>query len=298
MKRWLFVVVMAIAAAATLYYSERHKITNHVGPEVVLNAAAEVQKDVSHPVVQIVRLSDSEEIEIGNSIAQRYAHSGAWNEATDAPMEQYVNEVGARVASKAHRHFNYKFHYIPNSDFINAFALPGGQIFIGKGLMMLMDSEDELAGVLGHEVEHVDHYDCNERVALEERLKHIPFGELINLPIALFQAGYSKDQELEADRDGTALAVMSGYSPQGPVRMFQTFARLEREYIKKAESPQEELSQVAIQTIAGYFESHPKPEERVHQIQSLIASEHWPTHKEKPLKISVNQPKAEVAKQQ
>jgi len=297
MKRWLFVAVLVLAAAGALYYSERHKIPNRVGPEAVLTAAAEAQKDLSHPVAQVVRLSDAEEIEIGNSIARRYIHTG-WIESTDAPIEEYVNTVGNKVAARAHRRLDYKFHYVPDPDFINAFALPGGHIFIGKGLMMLMDSEDELAGVLGHEVEHVDHYDCNELVALQARLRNIPFGELINLPVALFQAGYNKEQEMEADRDGTALAVMSGYSPQGAVRMFQTFARLDREYVQKAESPQEELSRVAIQTIEGYFRSHPLPEERIHQIQSLIASERWPTRKEKPLKLQLGHAKAEVAKDQ
>ncbi|HEY6350098.1 MAG TPA: M48 family metalloprotease [Candidatus Angelobacter sp.] len=287
MKRWLFVAVLVVGAAGALYYSERHKIPNRVGPEAVLTAAAEAQKDLSHPVAQVVRLSDAEEIEIGHSIAQRYIHTDGWNESTDAPIEEYVNTVGSKVAAKAHRRLDYEFHYVPDPDFINAFALPGGPIFIGKGLMMLMDSEDELAGVLGHEVEHVDHYDCNELVALQARLRNIPFGELIHLPVALFQAGYNKEQEMEADRDGTALAVMSGYSPQGAVRMFQTFARLDREYVQKAESPQEELSRVAIQTIEGYFRSHPLPEERVHQIQSLIASERWPTRKEKPLKFQL-----------
>jgi beta-barrel assembly-enhancing protease len=297
MKRWLFLAVVVLAAASVLYYSERHKIPNRVGPESVLNAAAEVQKDLSHPVAEVVRLSDKEEIEIGNSIAQQYIHTG-WIESTDAPIEEYVNTIGSKVAAKAHRRLDYKFHYIPDADFINAFALPGGQIFIGKGLMMLMDSEDELASILGHEVEHVDHYDCNERVALEARLRNIPFGELIHLPIALFEAGYNKEQELEADRDGTALAVMSGYSPQGAVRMFRAFAKLEQEYVQKARSPQEELSQVAIQSITGYFRSHPHSEDRLQQIQSLIASEKWPLRKEKPLKIQLGQAKAEVAKQQ
>jgi predicted Zn-dependent protease len=89
---------------------------------------------------------------------------------------------------------------------------------------------------------------------------------------------------------------MAGYSAQGAVRMFQTFERLNREYVQKAESPQQELSQVAIQTIQGYFRSHPLPQEREHQIQQLIASEKWPARKERALKISLAPPKQDVAK--
>ncbi len=284
MKRWIFLAVLVLAAAAALYLSERHKIDNRVGPEAVLTATAEVQKEVSHPVARVVRLSENEEIEIGNSIAQRYI-SSSQGEQGSSEMEKYVGKVGRRVAAHAHRKLAYRFHYIPDSSFINAFALPGGQIFIGKGLIALMDTEDELAAVLGHEVEHVDHYDCNERVAIEARLHHVPLGELIQLPIALFQAGYSKEQEMEADRDGTALAVMAGYSPEGALRMFQAFERLDREYIQKAESPQQELSQVAIQTIIGYFRSHPLPREREQQIEALMAAEKWPKPKETPLAV-------------
>lgn len=283
MKRWLFVVVMALAAGGALYYSERHKIPNRVGPEAVLTAAAEAQREVSHPVATIVRLSDQEEIEIGNSMASRYENSLGANDPADAAIEKYVNTVGRHVAARAHRKLDYKFHYVPSADFINAFALPGGHIFIGKGLMDHMDSEDQLAGVLGHEVEHVDHYHCNERVAVEARLHNIPFGGLIALPVELFQAGYSKDQEMEADRDGTALAVMAGYSAEGTVRLFQVFEHLDRQYVQKAESPQEELSQVAIEAITGYFRSHPLPQERERQIRQLIVSENWPSRKERPL---------------
>lgn len=285
MKRWLFVIVMALAAGGALYYSERHKIPNRVGTEAVVTAAAEVQREISHPVATMVRLSDEEEIDIGNSMASRYENALGANNPADAAIEKYVNAVGRQVAARAHRKLDYKFHYIPDGDLINAFALPGGHIFIGKGLIAQMDTEDELAGVLGHEVEHVDHYHCNERVALEARLRNIPLGGLIALPVEIFQAGYSKDQEMEADRDGTALAVMAGYSAQGAVRMFQTFERLDREYVQKAESPQEELSQIAIDTIAGYFRSHPLPQERERQIEQLIASEKWPSRKERPLKV-------------
>src|SRR5215469_16477543 len=148
MRRWIVVAVLTLLASIAIYWSERHKVPNHVGPEAVLNAAAETQKELSHPVTQVVRFSDEEEIEIGNSMAARHSHD--FNEATDGPIEKYVNTVGRRVAAHAHRQFDYKFHYIPDADFINAFALPVGHIFIGRGLMALMDTEDELASVLGH----------------------------------------------------------------------------------------------------------------------------------------------------
>jgi predicted Zn-dependent protease len=288
MKRWITIAVLLLLGGSALYYSQRHKTDTHVGPESVLRVAAETQREISRVPMRVTRLSDEEERRIGDEIAQRYGYlDHAWNQETDAPVEQYVRAVGRQVAARAHRKLNYTFHYIPDPNFINAFALPGGHIYIGKGLIKLMDSEDELASVLGHEIEHVDQYHCNEKAQIEAAQRHLPLGELVTLPIELFQAGYSKDQELEADRNGTHLAVMAGYSAQGAVRMFQQFEKLERQYITKAETPQEELSQVAIDSISGYFRSHPLAEEREAQIKQMIISEKWPNKQERPLNVAI-----------
>ena len=287
MRRWLAVGALIIIAGAAIFYANRRKPETHVGPEAVLNAVAETQRDISRVPAQLTRLSDEEEIEIGDAMAARYAasaHSG-WQDETDAPVEKYINVVGRNVSARAHRRLNYRFHYIPDSSFINAFSLPGGHVFIGKGFLLQMDTEDELANVLGHEVEHIDHYHCAEKIQLETRLRDLPLSELLQLPVELFQAGYGKEQELEADREGTHLAVMAGYSPQGALRMFETFERLDRQYVEKAESPDQELSQVAIQSIIGYFRSHPLPQERLRQVRNLIASEKWPPRAERPLRI-------------
>ena len=125
-----------------------------------------------------------------------------------------MTRVGRSWPRDAHRKLPYKFHYIPDPIFINAFALPGGHVYVGAGLLELMDSEDELAAVLGHEIEHIDHYHCAERVQREQALRKIPLGGLVALPVEVFEAGYSKDQELEADREGTRLAVEAGYSAE------------------------------------------------------------------------------------
>jgi predicted Zn-dependent protease len=284
-KRWLMVVVLVAAAGAALYYSERQKTESHVGPEAVLNAAAGVQRELSRVPARVVRLSDREEAEIGDSMARNYAGRSQGATEEDAAIGKYVTDTGRVVAAGARRKLNYRFYYIPDAGFINAFALPGGHIFVGKGLLHLMKTEDELAAVLGHEVEHVDHYHCNERVAIEARLRHLPLSGLVALPIELFQAGYSKEQELEADRDGTALAVMAGYSPQGAVHMFEAFDQLYKRVESKPGSPDEELSRLALETLTGYFRSHPLPQERIQQIQALIASQKWPQPEEKILKL-------------
>jgi predicted Zn-dependent protease len=296
MRRWLAVILLIVIAGAAVFYAERHKPESHVGPEAVLNAVAETQREISRVPAHLTRLSDEEEIQIGDSMSARYSYArSGWQEETDTPIEKYINLVGRNVAARARRKLDYRFHYIPDSGFVNAFALPGGHIFIGKGFLLQMDTEDELANVLGHEVEHVDHYHCAEKIQVETRLRDLPLSELLQLPVELFQAGYGKEQELEADRDGTHLAVMAGYSPQGALRMFEAFERLDRQYVQKAESPDEELSQVTIESIIGYFRSHPLPQERARQVRQMITSQKWPEPKERSLKISVAPLKPEAA---
>lgn len=284
MKRWLILALLLASAAGALWYSAHHKSESHVGPEAVLNAMAGMQREISRLPAGVVRLSDEEEARIGAEMARSYS-SGSGARPEDSEIERYLNAVGRNIGARAHRKFNYKFYFIPSDGFINAFALPGGHIFVGKGLLHLMKTEDELAAVLGHEVEHVDHYHCNERVALEARLRHLPLSGLVALPIELFQAGYSKEQELEADRDGTALSVMAGYSPQGAVHIFEAFDRLYKRVESSPQSPDQELSQVALGTLTGYFRSHPLPQERIGQIQGLIVSQKWPQPEEKILKL-------------
>jgi beta-barrel assembly-enhancing protease len=283
MKRWLAMLLVLGASGAALYYLQREKTQTRVGPEAVLNAVAETQREISRVPARLTRLSDDDEIRVGDGMAQNYLARRGTLSAEDVALENYIAGVGRTVSARARRKLDYRFHYIPAAYFVNAFALPGGHVFLGKGLLQLMRSEDELASVLGHEVEHIDNYHCNERVALQ----HLPLGELIALPVALFQAGYSKEQELEADRDGADLAVRAGYSPMGAIHLFQTFGRLNRAHLSNTESPPQdpgqELSKVAIEGIEGYFRSHPLPSEREAQIRRIMTSQNWPQPPERPL---------------
>ncbi|HEX3582913.1 MAG TPA: M48 family metallopeptidase, partial [Thermoanaerobaculia bacterium] len=154
--------------------------------------------------------------------------------------------------------------------FVNAFALPGGHVFIGAGLVEHMTTEDELAAVLGHEVEHVDHYHCAERLQVEAALRKIPLGMVLQIPVAVFQAGYSKDQELEADREGVRLAAQSGYSAAGAVRAFEMLQELSHDQEERVRTPQDELTSVAASVLTGYFRSHPPTADRIAQVREMI----------------------------
>lgn len=224
-------------------------------------------------------------------VAAQWRHARA--PVSPAPIVYFiaVARVGGVVAAGAHRKLPYHFSYIPDVRFVNAFALPGGHIFIGGGLIALMHTEDELAAVLGHEIEHVDHYHCAERVQLQARLRKLPVvSELLAIPIGLFQAGYTKEEELEADREGTRLAAGAGYAPTGAITLFETMARLEREALasrprNKAATPQEEAASVGLETIEGYFQSYPPSDERVLQIQRIIAADRLANIRERSLLV-------------
>jgi beta-barrel assembly-enhancing protease len=277
MKRAIAFLVVLLLCLAALFFSERHEHSEAVSANAVLNAAADVQRDLTRAPLRFTRLSDSEEIGIGNELADEYLREQRLNSKEQA-LEAYVRKVGMTLAPRAHRKLPYRFHLLPEPSMINAFSLPGGHVFIGEGLLDLMMSEDQLANVLGHELEHIDHYHCAERVQVEAQLRHLRLGTvgaLMQLPLELWEAGYNKNEEFEADREGMRLSVQAGYSPYGAVAMFEKFAKLEREYVIHAENPEEELSQLAITSLEGYFRSHPLPSERIAQARTLIVQEHW-----------------------
>ena len=276
MKRVLTLLLVLLVAAAGVYLAQRTKHIDTVNPIAILDSAADVQRDLSRVPMRVTRLPDGDEIRIGDELAARYQSVNSSNSTMMQPFENFVVKVGNRVAAGAHRRLPYRFHLVADPDLFNAFALPGGHVFVGFGLLKQMASEDELACVIGHEIEHIDHYHAAERIQVEAQLKRINLDGIAGLaliPLELWQAGYSKDQELEADHEGLLLATAAGYSPQGALNFFERWSELHREYITHAGTPVGELSQTAIEGLHGYFRSHPEPEERLEQARKVIEEE-------------------------
>jgi predicted Zn-dependent protease len=274
MKRIAALALILTVVAGALYLAQRRNAADTVSANLVVNVAADLQRDVTQVPMHVTRISDDEEVRIGDELVRRYGFPVDESEDAMSPPERYVERVGQRVAAHAVRKLQFHFHLDPSPDLVNAFALPGGHVFIGRGLLKLMTSEDELAYVLGHEIEHIDHYHSMERVQIEAQLHSLSldaFAELAQIPLGLWQAGYSKDEEFEADREGILIAAAAGYSPRGAVDVLTKLNELNEEYVIHAETPTRALSQLAIEGLEGYFRSHPLPSERLTQARAVVA---------------------------
>jgi hypothetical protein len=106
-KRWLFLVLILAAAAAALYYAQHHKVETPVGPQAVVNALADTQREISRLPAGLVRLSDADEARIGDAMAERYLARAASSPA-DAKLAGYISTVGQAVAAHARRKLNYR----------------------------------------------------------------------------------------------------------------------------------------------------------------------------------------------
>jgi beta-barrel assembly-enhancing protease len=295
MKNLIAFGIVTLLLVTAIVRGEMTQARAPVGPQAIIHFVADTEYELTHLPMSLARLPDEEEVRIGNRLAtEQGAHTPVAPQ--DRATEAYIAAVGKRLARHAHRKLPYQFHYIPRKWFVNAYALPGGHVYLGAGLLELMDTEDELAAVLGHEIEHIDHYHCAERAETEALLRRIPLGQIVGIPIEVFEAGYSKDQELQADREGTALAAGAGYSPRGAVRVFEQLEKLEEKYMHKearAQTPMDEAARLAQQTVEQYFMSHPPASERIDQINRLIRASGWEQrNEEKPLELP-SRPEAE-----
>jgi len=259
---------LLLAAGAALTWTARPD------RDVNLSAAGELWADIFRDAdsfgLRLTRVSAREEMDLGRGIATRLVRAH-----TTVPMwEVYVDAVGQSVARHAERKdIRYEFHVI-DAPVRNAFSLPGGQIFIYTGLLQQMATEAELAGVLGHEIGHVDRRHCIERFQYQMRLKQLglaDIGPLVQIGRALLAVGYSQYQELEADSEGLRMSLAEGYDPNGVIGLFaRLFTAGGR--VRDPRTPLEEMARMAGSILTDYFRSHPPTPERMRRLTALVRS--------------------------
>ena len=245
--RLIIAIVIALFSAVT-YFTQRS--TNEVTGEV-----------------QRISITPEQEIALGlqsePEMAQQFG--GAIDHAV---VDDYVAAVGERVVSRsaaAKSPYRYNFHLLADPETINAFALPGGQIFITVGLLRRLSSEAQLAGVLGHEVGHVVGRHSAEHMAKAQFTQGligavgVGTGDLSAQQVAAVvgqavNMKYGRQDELESDSLGVVFMQDADYDPRGMMRLMQVLAEA-----GGARSQSE------------FFSTHPNPENRMQRLEALIA---------------------------
>ena len=187
----------------------------------------------------------------------------------DPDLQQYVNQVGQQLAAMSHRN-NLEFHFtVLDTADINAFALPGGYVYITRGIMAYLDSEAELAGVLGHEIGHVTaRHSVRQQagqfassllgVLIAATTGESSLGNLSQQLSTGLVRGYGREHELEADRLGAEYLHKIGYDPDNMLEVIGV--------LKDQEVYEKELAKIEnrpANIYHGVYSTHPRNDDRL-----------------------------------
>ena len=242
--------------------------TARVCPAVLVLALASAC--ATNPVTgrrELSFMSEAQEIAIAQEAdPQIKAEMGVYN---DPALQQYVSEIGMRLAKISERpNLPWRFTVV-DVPAVNAFAIPGGYIYITRGILPFLDTEAELAGVLGHEIGHV-----TARHAAQQYTRQIsgqvglvalgifvpaarPFGELTGQALGVLFLKYGRDDELQADRLGARYEATLGWDPAGVPAFLSTLGRLDEAAGDRRGVP-------------NWLSTHPDPLARVKDIQPVV----------------------------
>lgn len=219
-----------------------------------------------------VMMSEQQELDLGRRYNQEILKQNP--RYADEKLQAYVQRVGERVAKNSHRNqLAYQFTVVDSPD-INAFALPGGYIYIHRGLLAYLNSEAELAAVLGHEIGHV-----TARHSVQQQSQSSAWnilgqalaigtgvgaaGDLTNALGGAFVRGYGRDMELEADGLGAQYLARSGYDPQAMIEVVKVLKN--QELFSRDQAAKRGEAQPA-GGYHGLFDTHPDNDRRLQQV--------------------------------
>lgn len=222
---------------------------------------------------QHVGVTPEQEIALGlqaaPEMAQRYG-----GPSSDTQAQALVDKVGRRIVGSTKTKetpYKFEFHLLDADNVINAFALPGGQVFITSGLLNKLQTEGQLAGVLGHEIGHVVARHGAEHIAKTQLTQGLTGAAVIatydpNNPNSRYSAAvaaligqlvslrFSREDELEADKLGVRFVGESGYDPHAMIGVMEILGAATKDQGRQPE----------------FFSTHPNPDHRIEKIQAAI----------------------------
>ena len=237
---------------------------------VALTLAVLVGACATNPVTgrrEFALMSEAQEISLGRELDVEVRREMGVYE--DQELQQYVEDIGLRLAADSHRP-DLPWHFtVVNVTAVNAFALPGGYIYLTRGIMAYLSDEADLAGVLGHEIGHVTARHAVQaytratggQLGLLVGAIFVPqtqaFGGLAQTGLGVLSLRYGRDDELQADRLGAEYAATSGWDPAGVPDLLTILARIEEASDR--------------QGIPNWLSTHPQPADRVDEVSQTVA---------------------------
>ena len=212
-------------------------------------------------------ISQEKEIQLGAQFAQLFEETARLVE--DPVVTEYVDRLGQKIVKHSDAKVPFVFKVV-DTDEVNAFALPGGYLYVNKGLILEADNESELAGVLAHEIAHVTARHATERMSKGQLLQFAAIPALfvggglagvgiqngLGLGLNLAVLGITRKSEAEADQLGTQYLWNTEYDPQGFITFFEKLEARQKDKPGK---------------FAGFFRTHPTPESRIEKVQKEIS---------------------------
>lgn len=223
---------------------------------------------------QLHLISEKTEIEIGKKAKEEIVKE--YGTFSDIHWQAYIDQIGQRVAKASDRpNLAYDFTIL-DTEILNAFAVPGGFVFVTRGILSQMSDEAELSIVLGHEITHIAAWHGVEMlqragmlstltalgaiggIAVGAGEAAIAIAQAAGIYSNLYLLGYGRGNELEADRYGIYYAARAGYDPEAALTFFHKLEKIEKE-------------EEAGQHISPYWRTHPSTQERLRRASRWIA---------------------------
>jgi len=264
--RHLFLGLLVVLVPAVMITVGRHA-TPQQGASLrpVLDRVTEGKAAVERVGEAAFKASDPEEIALGTVLEGYLGNEWGISLSSDGRGRSWLQRVADRLQEQGGLRRGPAITYrvtLLDSPAVNAFALPGGHLFVTSGMLTFLNSEAEAAALLGHEMAHVDLRHCIERYQYELKARRIggaPLAAMASIGFRLMLQGYADEQESEADRWGMQIAARAGYHPQAAQGMF---ARLARPDAPPHTIPAEALNTTA-DSLQDLLASHPDPIARI-----------------------------------
>jgi len=245
--------------------------THFVALGIVLALAAGCSVNPATGERELILINTAQEIAIGNEAAPQFEKEFDGRVA-NATLQKYVAGVGAAIAAVADREMPYRYALLA-SDTPNAFALPGGKIYVTAGLMRRMTNERQLAAVLAHETAHVVHRHNVKGIQQQMGAKMLAelaqkilggkegqaAGAAAQIVTGMVNLKYSRKYEYQADGLGVRYLAKAGYNPYGMVELLTVL-------LKMSESEPGSLEEM--------FQTHPLTSKRIEEARDIIKDKH------------------------